>query len=75
MDTEPEKTIEAVLKEHTAGLMALEGVVGTGQGQRDGKPCIHVYVLKKTPELLAQIPSTLEGYAVEVQETGVIRAL
>ena len=71
----PEKPIEAVLKEHTDRLMALPGVVGTAQGLCDGKPCIKVFVVKKAPELLDQIPNVLEGYTVEVQETGVIQAL
>ncbi len=71
----PEKTIEAVLKEHTNGLMSLPDVVGTAQSLCAGKPCIKVYVVKKTPELVKQIPSTLEGYVVKIQETGEIQAL
>ena len=71
----PEKTIEAVLREHTDRLMSLPGVVGTAQGLCAGKPCIKVYVVKKTPDLVKQIPSTLEGYTVAVQETGEFRAL
>ena len=71
----PEKTIDTVLKEHTNDLMSLPGVVGTAQSLCAGKPCIKVYVVKKTPELVKQIPSTLEGYVVEIQETGEIRAL
>ncbi len=71
----PEKTIEAVLKEHTDRLMSLPGVVGTAQGLCSGKACIKVYVVKKTTDLVKQIPSMLEGYSVEIQETGEIRAL
>ncbi len=71
----PKKTIEAVLKEHTDSLMSIPGVVGTAQGLCAGKPCIKVYVVKKTPDLVKQIPSTLEGYEVTIQETGEIRAL
>ncbi len=71
----PKKTIEAVLKEQTDRLMSLPGVVGTAQGECAGKPCIKVFVAKKTSDLLKQIPSTVEGYKVEVQETGEIRAL
>jgi len=71
----PEKTIETVLKEHTNDLMSLPGVVGTAQSLCAGKPCIKVYVAKKTPELVKQIPSTLKGYVVEIQETGEIQAL
>ncbi len=69
------KTIQTVLKEHTHSLMVLPGVVGTGLGECSGKPCIKVFVVKKTPDLLKQIPSTLEGYTVAVQETGEFRAL
>ncbi len=69
------KTIQTVLKEHTDRLMSLPGVVGTAQGLCAGKPCIKVFVVKKTPDLLKQIPSTLEGYTVAVQETGEFRAL
>ena len=70
-----ERSIKAVLMEHTDSLMALPGVVGTAQGLCDGAPCIKVMVVKKTPELLKQIPASIEGYTVEVLETGVIRAV
>ncbi len=71
----PEKTIESVLKAHTPRLMALPGVVGAGQGLCAGAPCIKVFVAKKTPELVRQIPPAIEGYAVAVEETGEFRAL
>ena len=71
----PEKAIEAVLKEHTDSLMSLPGVVGTALGECSGQPCIKVFVVKKTVELVKQIPSEIEGYEVAVQETGEIRAL
>lgn len=71
----PERTIEAVLRQHTGGLMSLPGVVGTAQGECAGRPCVKVFVVKKTAELVRQIPSTLEGYAVVIEETGGIRTL
>ncbi len=71
----PEKTIEAVLEEHTPRLMSLSGVVGTGQGECAGVLCIKVLVIEKTPELVRQIGTTLEGYPVEFIESGEIRAL
>ncbi len=71
----PDKTIETVLKEQTDNLMAIPGVVGTAQGLCSGKPCIKVYVVKKTSDLVKQIPATLEGYAVEIQVSGEIKAL
>jgi len=70
----PPKPIQAVLKEHTNSLMSLPGVVGTGEGKCAGQPCIMVLVVKKTPGLLNQIPSAIEGYVVKVEETGEIRA-
>ena len=70
-----QKKIETVLKEHTDSLMALPGMVGTAIGECAGKPCIKVYVEKRTPELLKQVPPEIEGYTVDVQETGKIRAL
>lgn len=55
--------------------MALPGVVGTAIGQWRGEPCISVFVEKKTPGLLRQIPAEIEGYSVAVRETGEVRAL
>lgn len=71
----PEKTIEMVLREHTDRLMSVPGVVGTGIGECSGQRCIKVFVVKKTPDLLQQIPTAIQGYTVAVQETGEFRAL
>ena len=69
------KPIEQVLKEHTDSLMALPGVVGTGQGLCAGEPCIRVFVVQATEDLLKQIPGEIEGYTVDVQQTGEFKAL
>ncbi len=69
------ETVEAVLQKHTHHLMSLPGVVGTAIGECEGKPCIKVLVVKKTPELMRKIPATLEGFPVAIEETGEIRAL
>ncbi len=69
-----DKTIEAVLKQYTGWLMLLPGVVGTAAGECAGQPCIKVYVSKKTPDLLRQIPSDIEGFTLAVEEAGEIRA-
>jgi hypothetical protein len=70
-----ETTIKEVLKKNTDSLMSIRGVVGTAIGECDGKPCIMVLVVKKTPELTKQIPSELQGFPVVIEETGVIRPL
>ena len=67
------KSIADVLRTHTQDLMDLPGVVGTGQGLHEGKPCIKVFVIKCSPELEKQIPKQLEGYPVVIEETGVFR--
>ncbi len=69
------RTIEEVLSQHTDSLMSIPGVVGTAIGECAGKPCIKVLVVKKTPELSAKLPTTLDGFVVDVQETGEIKAL
>lgn len=71
----PGKTIQEVQKEHTDELMAMPGVAGTAIGMCDERPCIKVYVVKKTPELDRKIPDTLEGYPVMTEETGEFRRL
>lgn len=69
------KSIEQVLKEHTPHLMSIPGVTGTAQGELAGKPCIKVYVVKETEELKKQIPKEIEGYPVDIQESGVIKPM
>ena len=69
------RPIGQVLQEHTDMLMSIPGVVGTAQGKNAGQPSIRILVVKKTSQLTKQIPSTIEGYSVVIQETGTIRAL
>ena len=71
----PDRPIESVLREYTDRLMAFEGVVGTAQGDCDGKPCIKVFVATKTSALARRIPHVIEGYEVEVIESDEIHAL
>jgi len=66
--------VEEVLKKYTQNLMTISGVVGTGQGLCDGKSCIKVFVVKKTPELEDKVPEELEGYLVKIKETGMFKA-
>lgn len=68
------KSIEEVLEEHTEEWMAVPGVVGTGIGRCDGEPCIRVFVVERTAEIEQAIPSEVEGYAVDIEETGQVRA-
>lgn len=70
------RPIEDVLRDHTAEIMSLRGVVGLYQGElEDGSPCIKIMVVAARPELTARIPKSLEGYPVRVDVTGEIRPL
>lgn len=71
----PQRTIDEVLEELTGRVMPISGVVGTAAGLCDGRPCLKVFLAKKTPELLRQIPANFQGYPVTAEETGVFRAL
>jgi hypothetical protein len=69
------RSIEDVLDAHTDELMAVPGVVGTGIGACGGRPCIKVFVTRKTEALERRIPSALEGFPVEMEETGELRSM
>jgi len=71
----PRRPIVEVLAAHTPELMALPGVVGTGEGARDGAPVIVVMVERRTPALVARIPATLEGWPVVIEVTGPLHAM
>ena len=74
-NSRPGKSIAEVLKDQTDWLLSLPGVVGTGIGEYDGKPCIKVLVERNTEELARTIPKTLGGFPVVTVETGKIRPL
>jgi hypothetical protein len=66
--------IREVLKRHTDELMAVPGVVGVGEGDCEGMPCIIVFVVEKRSDVLMRIPNSLEGYLIKVEEGGEFRA-
>jgi hypothetical protein len=70
----PIMTITQVLATHTDRLMAIPGVVGVGQGRLGDRPSVQLLVERDTPALRARLPDSLEGYPVQVVETGRIRA-
>lgn len=67
-------TIQVILAEHTDQWMEVPGVVGTAIGEFDGQPCIKIFVVKKTDEL-AEIPSSVNGHLIVIEETGEFQAL
>lgn len=70
-EARPLKDINQTLARHQAALMELKGVAGVYAGARDdGSPCIRVMVEKRDTTLERKIPSALEGFPVEIEETG-----
>lgn len=69
------RTIEEVVKSHTGELLSLPGVVGTAQGLCANRPCIKIYVEKRADGPEQKIPAMIEGYPVEIEETGMLRTL
>ncbi len=69
------KSIEEVQESHEEEWLSIPGVVGVGIGECEGSPCIQIMVEKKTDSLSARIPSRIEGYVVNIKETGAFRAL
>ncbi len=70
-ETTPVRDIAAVIAAHVPGLMQHPGVVGVYEGEtRDHRPCIRIMVKRRTPELTAVLPKRLDGYPVEIEETG-----
>ena len=50
--------------------MSLPGVVGIGEGERGGAPCILVLVTDEGPDIRNGVPRQLEGHSVEIVVTG-----
>lgn len=67
--------ITDVLSRHTPKLMSIPGVVGTAQGEEDGRPCVIVYVKESGEAIKRAIPSSLEGFPVRIQAVGEIGPL
>ncbi len=72
MNNDAPPDISTVLARRTDSLMAIPGVVGVGEGEQDGRPTVYVMVERRTAELDAALPDSIDGYAVEVRETGLI---
>ena len=70
------ETLTEVLEQERPRLMAIPGVLGTGETlSDDGKPAIRIYVDKLTDELKEKIPETIGGYPVVIREVGQIKKL
>jgi hypothetical protein len=70
------RSITDVVRLRAGEIMALPGVVGLGEGRLpDGRTCVRIFLAREDRALRAQLPRTLDGYPVDVEVTGEIRAL
>lgn len=68
-------SIEEVKSKYEAELLSLEGVVGIGIGEsKTGAACIKLYVAQKTPQIEKMAPQEVEGFAIEIEEVGEVKA-
>jgi hypothetical protein len=66
--------IVSVLRRHTPALMAIEGVIGTGEGRDGADTVIVVFVVRKTPALRDRVPYELDGWRIVLREAGEVTA-
>ena len=66
--------IKTVKEKHQAALLALPGVVSVGIGLSEGEQVIIIGVDGKHPETIPKLPTNLEGYPVQTQTSGTIKA-
>ena len=72
----PSRPLADVIRDRAAELMALPGVVGIAEGALpDGSPCLRIYLERRTPEIDARLPRTVEGWPVDVEVSGAFRAM
>lgn len=68
------RTVADVLGRHGDRLTGVAGVVGVAEGEREGRPCILVLVTRAEGIEPGALPSEIEGFPVDIRETGAIRA-
>lgn len=68
------KSIEQVLGENTGRWLKIDLVVGVAIGMLEDKACIRVLVAYEPDQVRKQIPEKVEGYAVVIEETGILKA-
>jgi hypothetical protein len=67
-------TINTVIERRSAELLEIPGVVGVAQGAHEGQSVVQILVERRTPELMARLPRTMDGFPVVVVESGEIRS-
>lgn len=72
----PTVTAAQAIALHADSIMAIPGIVGLYEGLTDkGETVIRVMLAKRSRELERKLPRELEGYRVEVEESGPIQPM
>lgn len=75
-DVMPKQDIMTVVDKHAPRLIAIEGVEAVAVGElASGEPCIRIYISVPLQDLEGQIPETLGGHPVDVEEGGKFKPL
>ena len=64
------RAIDRAQKAVSRRVLGTAGVTGTAQGLKSGAPCIKVYIEADDPRLRARLPSSANGFPVDVEVTG-----
>ena len=70
-----DQSLSLVIARHATELMGTPGVVGVYEGETDGRPVLRVMVLSRADSTMKRIPGSLEGYDVEVEQSGPIKPM
>lgn len=70
------RTIQQVKQDSEHSLLAIPGVMGVGISLTKDKKttCIKVYLSSDNTRQLSQIPSSIEGYPVEIEIRGIFHS-
>ena len=72
----PARPIDEVLRDHDDEILAIPGVTMVYVGaDAAGEPVLKVGVTVASPEVEERIPDAIEGWPVEVVETGEVHPL
>ncbi len=67
-------TIKDILTKHSESWMKVKGVVGTGEGLHNNKPCIKVFVSSLNLTIKKEIPSSVNSFPVIIEVVGEVIA-
>ena len=67
-------TLGEIIQKYTDTWMKIPGVIGIGEGESHGKPCLKVFIKHHSKIIKKKIPKVAGGYKVVLVETGKVEA-